>query len=237
MGQIKIFFGKVHSVLDESKILRCQIIIDGFTNELNPDDLPWYFPWYGINYLPLKDDIVPVLVFDDDFAMCFYGNKIHQNDIGISDDDYEYYLEIFKRTIGDELVTLRYTKTAGIEFINADGKIVVEKDKISFFVETNSIIVTKDKITLGDKNQEAVILGDKGVKQLEDMITHQNNVIIEMMKMFMAIQAAATPVPFTAGIGAALAPLTAPAQAALTPENAQLKVSVKQIQSKKVFTE
>ena len=144
IGDIKIFFGKIVSVSDELKINRCQISIDGLTNEIVPEDLPWYFPWYGINYLPIKDDVVSVIVFDDNFSTAFYSHKVNLIDLSLDADDYENYLELFKRTISDKNVSLTYKKSTGIEFINDKTKIQLELDKLSLFVDSNSIIVDKD---------------------------------------------------------------------------------------------
>jgi hypothetical protein len=237
LGEVKILFGKVIDISDTDKLFRCRISITGFTDEISKDDLPWYFPWFGITYLPELNDIVPVLVFDENFSTCFYGKKVDSKLESINDTDYENYLEIFRRKISDKNVQLTYTKTNGIEFINDTGKLQIETAKITLFVGSNSISIDKDKIYLGDKNHEPATLGDKTVKQLEDMVTHQNNVIIEMMKMFLSIVSSSAPNPFTAPIGAALAPLVTAAQAALTPENAKVKASAKTIKSKKVFVE
>lgn len=74
-GDINILFGKIVNVTDEQKIWRCQVSIDGSTDLLPVEDLPWYFPWYGINYLPTNGDVVPVIVFDGDFTNMFLRKK------------------------------------------------------------------------------------------------------------------------------------------------------------------
>ena len=48
-----------------------EMYIDGLTDEIKPDELPWYFPWYGLNYLPVKDDVVSVIVFDHNIVTAF----------------------------------------------------------------------------------------------------------------------------------------------------------------------
>lgn len=237
LGSVKIFFGTVVETTDEQKIWRCQIKIDGYTDKLEPEKLPWYFPWYGLNYLPEKDDIVSVIVFDDDFSTAFYGRKVWLLESDVEEDDYANYLEIFKRNIDDNNVSLTYKKSTGIEFINGDNKVQIELDKVSLFVETNSIVMTKDRIDIGDSSQEATILGDKGVKQMHEMIKHQATTIAEMLKMFNAVMSSAGGNPFTMPIGAALAPLVPAATTKLNMENAQVDKKADTIQSKKVFIE
>jgi hypothetical protein len=235
-GNTKIFFGKIVNVSDGLKLNRCQISIDGLTNEIISSDLPWYFPWYGLNYLPIINDVVSVIVFDDNFVTCFYGRKIDLKDIELSSDDYENYLEIFKRSIDDKNIALTYLKSKGIQFINDKNQIQIELDKLSLFVDTNSIVVTKDKITIGDKNQEPIILGDKGVEHLHSIITHQANTITEMIKLFNVIANACTS-PYTASIGVALTANIPTSQTKLVSENKQVDIKADKIQSKKTFIE
>ena len=35
-----------------------------YNDELDVEDLPWYYPWGGIDFLPEEDDVVSVIVFD-----------------------------------------------------------------------------------------------------------------------------------------------------------------------------
>lgn len=235
-GNINIFFGKVVDITDENKINRVKVTIAGYTDEIDTELLPWYFPWYGQNYLPLVDDILPIIVFDENFSTAFYGNKVNLIDGGLEDDDYATYLELYKRTIDDKDVALTYKKSSGIEFINDTGKIQIEKEKLSLFVNTNSIVMSKDKINIGDSNQEATILGDKGVTLLHDIMTHNNSIITKVYTMFTAISAASTS-PFTIPIGTAINSLLATDQAALTAENKKVDATANKIQSKKVFIE
>jgi hypothetical protein len=236
LGNIKIYFGKIIDVSDEEKICRCRVSIDGLTNEIVKDELPWYFPWYGLNYLPIIDDVVSVIVFDENISTCFYGRKIDLIDKGLEDGDYENYLEIFKRAIDDKNVSLTYKKSTGIEFINDKNKVQIELDKISLFVDTNSIVMTKDRIDIGDKGVEANIRGDKGVEELHDIIKHQANTITEMMKLFQVIVAACV-TPFTAPIGAALTANIPVSQSKLVIENQKVDAKADTIQSKKTFIE
>ena len=235
LGEIKIVFGKVVDINDEQKICRCRISIDNYTDKLLIDDLPWYFPWYGLSYLPILNDIVPVIIFDENFSTCFYGKKIDLIDNSLGD-DYSNYMEIFKRVINDKNVQLTYKTSTGIEFINDKTKVQIEFDKISLFCEINSIVITKDRIDIGNENQEATILGDKGVKALHDIIKHQNNVITEMYNMINAISSACTN-PFTLPIKIALTPLIISGQIKLNTENTQVDSEMDKIQSKKVFIE
>lgn len=236
LGEVNIYFGKVVSVNDDLKINRIRVSIDGLTNELKEDDLPWYFPFYGLNYLPVKDDVVSIIIFDNNFSTAFYGRKIDLIDNKLDENDYQNYLEIFKRTISDKLVQLTYKTSTGIEFINSNGKVQIETDKLSFFVESNSIVMTKDRIDIGNQNQEATILGDKGVKELHDIITHQANTISEMLKLFQTI-ANACVTPFTAPIKTALTPLIPLTKTKLMKENSNIDSEADKIQSKKTFIE
>lgn len=235
LGNVKIYFGKVASVTDEQKLCRAQIIVDGYTEENDPTLLPWYFPWYGLNYLPVKDDVVPVIVFDDNFSTAFYGRKVDLIDNGLKD-DYESYLEIFKRQIGDNLVQLTYTISNGIEFINGSGKVQIELDKTTIFSEANSIELTKDKIKIGNDASQMALLGDDTVKELKAIIAHQKATISAMMSLFNAISAACV-TPFTVPIKAALTPLIPMNQTQLNMENTNVKTQADQLQSKKVSIE
>ena len=236
LGNIKIYFGKVVDVKDDLKVNRVRVSIDGLTNEIKKDDRPWYFPWYGLNYLPILDDVVSVIVFDENLATCFYGRKIDLKDESLDDGDYENYLEIFKRSVSDKSVSLTYKKSTGIEFINDKGKIQIEVDKLSFFVDTNSIVMTKNRIDIGDSNQEATPLGDKTVQELHDIIKHQSNTISEIMGLFQTIVTACTN-PFTAPIAAALTPKMLISQPKLDIENTKVDQAADKIQSKKTFIE
>jgi hypothetical protein len=234
IGNIQIFFGKVTAVNDELKICRCQVKIPGITEQLEAADLPWYFPWYGRNYLPLVDETVAVIVFDDNFSTAFYGRKIDLVDAGVDEGDYENYLEIFKRSVDDKEVQLTYKTSTGIEFINGETKTQIELEKYSMFCKANSIVMVEDRIDIGNKGLEAVIQGDKGVKELHDIIKHQANTVSKMYEGFQKVIAGCTN-PFTAGIAAQLSGFL-PTQASLVSENKQVDSAADKIQSKMVFT-
>lgn len=236
LGVTKIYFGKVVDVQDTEKLFRCKVSIDGLTNEIEKDLLPWYYPWYGLNYLPLENDVVPVIIFDENVVTGFYGRNVELNKSELSDDDYKFYLEIYKRIIADKTVELSYTKTDGIQFINGDSKIKIEIDKTTFFVESNSISISKDKIYIGNENQEASMLGDKSVTHLHNIIKHQKAVIDNCMTMFNAIASACVS-PHTAPIKAALTPMVSSYKPVLLSENSKVDSEADTIQSKKTFIE
>lgn len=234
LGNIQIFFGKVVDISDELKINRVRVSIDGLTDEIKTEDLPWYFPWYGLSYLPILNDVVPIIVFDGNMSTCFYNRKVDLKTSELIEDDYINYLEIYKRTIDDKNISLTYKKTTGIEFINDKEKIQIELDKISLFSGKNSIVVTDDRIDIGNEKQEATILGDKGVALLQDIIKHQANMYTEMYTLFSTIQKACV-TPFTAPIKAALLPLIPVSKEKIKLENKKVEETTKTIQSKKTY--
>lgn len=230
-----IYFGKVHNVEDKEHLCRAQIIIPGKTDKLEADSLPWYFSWYGLNYLPEKDEVVPVLIFDDNFSTGFYGNRIKletTENKNLDGDDYKHYLEIFKREVDTHQVQLTYTKSKGIQFINDKANIVTEVEKINLFVEAARVTITEDLIEIGQSGFEYTVLGDKTVKHLHNIIKHQNNVITQMYAGFQKIMSACTN-PMTMPIGAALAGHM-PTQAQLKAENGRVNSEADTIQSKHV---
>lgn len=241
LGNIQIFFGKVTNVIDDKdKLNRCQVSIPGYTDQIeDPTTLPWYFPWYGLNYLPLIDDTVSVIVFDGNFSTAFYGRKIDLTSVEesgeLEDGDYENYLEIFKRQVGEDNVQLTYKTSTGIEFVNGEVKTQIELDKYSMFCLANSIVMTEDRIDIGNSGLEAVLQGDKAVTHLHNIITHQNNMIAKMFQGFRVIQGAATN-PFTSPIAGALAGFIPSAQPALVSENSRVDAEADTIQSEMVFT-
>lgn len=237
LGNIKIFFGKIVDINDDMKINRCRVKIDGYTDEIDDDKLPWYYPWYGIFYLPQIGDEVPVIIFDENFTTCFYGYKVDLTDSELDSGDYENYLEIFKRSVDEDVVELTYKKSSGIEFINKNSKVQIEKDKITFFVNSNSILIEKNKIFIGDKNQEASLLGDKSVKHLQNIIKHQNNTITKFIQLFTSIASAAAQNPMTSAIGAAITSILPTIITELNTENIEVNTESTTIQSKKTFIE
>ena len=235
MSNIQIFFGTVKSVKDEDKLFRTQIVIPGYTDKIDEKELPWYYPFGGLQYLPEIDDVVTVLIFDGNFVTGFYGNKIklnNDNQSKLDDDDYTDYLEIFQKTVSDKNVQLTYTKSKGIEFKNDKSGSTIETDKYILFVDSTTITIEKDKIQIGSENLEPTLLGDKTVKHLHNIIKHQSNIIQNLYKGFQTIANACT-TPYTAPIGAALAGFI-PTQAQLVSENKQVDSEANRIQSKVV---
>ena len=235
MGDIQIFFGTVKSVKDEDKLFRCQISIPGYTDKLKESELPWYYPFNGLTYLPEPKDVVSVMIFDDNFVTGFYGSKLkldEDNQSKLDGDDYADYLEIFKKQVSDKNVQLTYTKSKGIEFVNDKTGTKIETNKYLLFVESTSITIEKDKISIGSKNLEPTLLGDKTVKHLHNIIKHQQATIQKMYQGFQTIASACT-TPFTAPIAAALASFF-PTQAQLISENARVDSEADRIQSKVV---
>ncbi len=235
LGNIKIQFGTVVDINDEDKIYRCRVLIPGFTDNIEVDSLPWYFPWYGVNFLPQLNDEVPVIVFDDNYLTCFYGRKIKLEDAGIDSGDYENYLEIFRREIAGKNVKLTYTESEGILFLNDEAKVQIQKDMIDFVCGNTLIQITKQKVHLGGTGGEAMLLGDKTVDELNTILTHQQNMITQIFSIFTAIAAAATPIPFTLPIATVITPLVAALQPTLIAENTAAKAKTNLLQSTTVF--
>lgn len=237
LGNIKIYFGKVVDISDSDKMeYRARISIDGYTETIATENLPWYYNFGAFTYLPEIDDVVPVIVFDNNFTTCFYLGKVSNKKSELSEDDYKNYLEIFKRNVDGDDVSLTYKKSEGIIFSNKDGKIQILPEQIFLYVAKNSISITKDKIEIGDGNKEATILGDKGVKMYEDILSHQKNIITQVDTILKAISAACT-TPYTIPIGTVITTTWAGLKATLDLENTQLSQKTKQLQSKKVFIE
>lgn len=211
LGKVNIFFGEVTNIDDETKLSRVQVKINGYTEDLPEEDIPWYFSWGGINYLPQVGDIVPVMIFDGNILAGFYGKTIAKRlnkDDGL---DYENYLEIFRREVDGELVSMSYTPSKGIEFINSESGMLVENDMITLFSSSNKITMTKSEIKIGNNAEQYALKGDDVVKVLEQMCGYMK----EITKQFLmtsttwptVIGACAT--PFTAALGVAFGTLSA----------------------------
>jgi hypothetical protein len=238
---VNIYFGKIHSIKDENKIYRCQVIIPGHTDMVESfDDLPFYHPYYGIYHLPEVDEIVPVMIFDDNFSIGFYGNVLVTPDSILKssledENDYNHYLEIFKRNIDDNLVHLTYKPSTGIEFINGESKQQIELEKITLFVKENTITMVEDRIDIGNVNLEAVIQGDKGVKELHDIMAHIQKLTDNLIAMYDAIANACTN-PYTLPIMTAIKAQMPAKLNSLESELKQIDDAADTIQSKMVFT-
>ena len=212
-GNINILFGDVVSVEDDQKICRARVRINGYTDQLEDDDLPWYFPFYGLNYLPEEGDVVSVLIFDDCLNSGFYGRKCGLSKSNLSQEDYTNYLEIFKRTINGGPVLLTYKPSSGIEFINDNSGAQIETNKLSLFCASNGITVTDSSIVLGNEDSaQAVLKGDEILKILSSMC----DMISDLAKLFsitsspdiMPTLLAGCSTPFTAAFSPAFTALT-----------------------------
>lgn len=195
--KIKIYFGEVKSVEDDQKLFRCRVSINGHTNEIETENLPWYYPWYGVNFLPRQGDIVPIIIFDDNFASGFYGRVIKINSSELSDDDYADYLEIYNR----DDVKLIYTVTNGIEFVNEKSGAKIEKDKLTWFTENNSITITDDLIKIGKNAEQFNILGDKGQELFKDLTDNLHDLINNLVTNFTTMATTAGANPYTSPLG------------------------------------
>lgn len=238
LGDINVYFGTVVDISDSEKIFRCKIKIEGYTEKISTEELPWYFSWNGISFLPELDDVVPVIIFDKNFNTGFYSNKkVNLDENEISDDDYPNYLEIFKRSINNKDVKLIYTESEGIQFINDVSQIQLLIDNINLKCGDNNIEITQDKINIGNQGLEPMLMGDKTVQHLKDIISHQQNTITKIFQIFLAINTASSGTPFTMPISAALAPLISSIQPQLLTENTQLTTASNNLQSNKVSNE
>lgn len=154
---INILFGTVVSVKDTEKLNRIQVSIPGHTNEIALDDLPWYFPYLGVDYLPIVNDTVSVIIFNDNIVNGFYSNRnISVKTSDLSDSEYENYLEIYKR-LGVELT---YKESVGIKFINNESHIQIDKEIINIIAKTIN----------HNSGKEPMVLGDTLQKLLEELI-------------------------------------------------------------------
>lgn len=238
LGEIKILFGTVVDLKDDLKINRARVSIKGLTDEIKQEELPWYFPFYGIDYLPILKDEVPVIIFDNNIVTGFYGNKIDlkkSNLQSVSEDDYENYLEVFRRSIDDKNVQITYEKSKGIQFINGESFIQTELEKISLFKKAMGVKIEEKEIHIGDDGFEANLMGDKTVKELKAIIKHQSTMLTELITLFTKISSACTN-PFTLGIAAQIASGVPLMQSKLVKENTQINLDADKIQSKKIFT-
>lgn len=233
----KIYFAKVVSVSDELMIHRAKCVIQGFSDEIPEEKLPWYYPYYGVNFLPQVNDVVPVVIFENNFTTGFYGRKIDVVSRNLSSEDYENYLEIFKRTISDKNVQLTYKESEGIKFINDISSEQIEIDKITFLVGNNRIYMDEKVIELGTSNLEASLLGDKTVSYLKEQIKLSDTLKTQTKICLDAIAKAAMGSPFTANIGAALTPLVPILEQTFNLQKSVCDKMVETLQSVKVFNE
>ena len=143
LNSIKIYFGYVEDIEDIDKVFRVRAKIKGYTDEIEKDNLPWYYPWYGVNYLPEIGDEIPIIIFNNEFTHGFYEKKadVIKRD-NLSDEDYKTYLEIYKRD-GDK-VFITYAKSKGIQLSYDTAIHTIDKDKIISKVNDTTLTITDD---------------------------------------------------------------------------------------------
>ena len=231
MENSSIYFGEVVDVNDDELKYRVRVIITGYTHQIEKDNLPWYFPFFGISYLPVVGDILPIIIFNGNFSTGFYNNKINLPASTLSGTEYQNYLEVYKR-LG---VQISYTESLGIELINGKSKIQIEKDKTSIFVDGNQFVMVKDRIDLGT-NGEATPLGDKTVKALQKQIDMSNDMFKQCMGLFEKIKSASVH-PILKPIKAVLSIGVPISKNKINPEVTDNTQYITTIQSKKTFIE
>lgn len=235
-NNIQIYFGKVVDIKDDLHQNRIKCTIEDYTDKISPDDLPWYYPFFGQNYLPTVGDIVPVIIMNQNFAQGFYNPKIdlssRTDNKSISDgEEYEQYVELYDK-LG---IQATYKKEKGWEFKNQNTFVQLETEKISLKTPKEQIIITDDRINVGNDGP-AMPLGDKTVESFEKHLKDVMQRYDEIMQLFLVIQEASTN-PFTLPIKIALTPKLAVANVKFKPSEIELQQFHKTIQSKKVFIE
>lgn len=242
LGHINIYFGDVIEISDPDRICRVKVRINGITSDLKDDDIPFYFPWYGLNYLPEVGDIVPVMIFDGVLTSGFYGHKINISGLkSMSSGDYEHYLALYDREVNGNIVSLTYKPSEGIMFMNGDTIIKSMTDVIKIMTGSNEIKITEDEISLGNDASQYALLGDNTIKALEKMMDS----VMELAKPFTITSPIMTTLiggcatPFTAAFLPAFTQLTATMEAIYTM-SAAIKTNILSplnLQSKKVKIE
>lgn len=235
MIDINIYFGEVVSVGDSGKLNRLRVKIPGKTELLTEDELPWYFPFLGMDFLPIVGDKVPVLIFDDNFTTGFYGKKIPDSNnaqSSMSTEDYVDYLEIFNRNG----VQLTYKKSTGIEFINGNVKIQALEDIYQIFINDNHFKMTKSRFDLGTGG-EATPLGDKTVAVLLKQVALSNQMYNNCLDLFNTVKAGCGNNPMLAGIKIGLTANVPIKKLNVKSPISELQSDINKIQSKKTFIE
>lgn len=131
MSLVKIYFGKVVDVVDDEKKNRVKVSIPGYTDEIPKEQLPWYYPFFGLNYLPVIDDTVPVIIFNNDITHGFYNNKIDLVSNGLDGSIYKNYVELYKR-LG---VQATYKEVEGWLFVNKNSNVQINEKQIDVISE------------------------------------------------------------------------------------------------------
>lgn len=236
LGEINILFGEVVDINDSEKLFRCRVSINGYTDEIETEDLPWYYP-FGIKKLPEIGDTVGVIIFDQVITSGFYTDSINLK-VNIDDNDYLNYVELFNKDFDGTNAKLTFKESKGIELVYGDSSLNVTKEKSVLASGSSEVEVTDDKIKLGTKAEEPVLLGQKTIDLLSDVI----DVVTEISKEFsnssleMNTWMTACGTPFTA----AMAPTVLGIMSSMTSISAKvqtLKVKLDTLKSNKVLTE
>lgn len=231
MIPVQIMFGKVVAVNDDQKLHRVKVSIQGYTDQIAIDDLHWYYPFFGVNYIPIINDQVPVLIFNNDFTTGFFNNKVDLEAIEYDDSEYENYLEIYKR-LG---VQLTYNETDGIRFINQKSLVQIEDGRASMYVEDNQITLNKDRIDLGTDGEPAP-LGDMTVEAFAKYMDAMQTQYEKIMDCLDAIKQGCV-TPHTKGIQMGLIATMPIAENTVPSKHDSAKQYSETIRSKKVFVE
>lgn len=231
LGEIRIYFGTVVDVNDPLKKFRCRVSINGYTDQISTEDLPWYFS-FGVKQLPEEGDIVGVIIFDNVFTSGFY-KIISNNKINVSDGDYIDYVRVFE----NDDASITYKKSEGLTVISDDTLINLKKDVATIMGGATKVSVKDDAILLGNA-EEPVLLGDKTSELIEEILDSMT----EITKTFsttsdvMLQWTAACSTPFTAPMAAPINMLGV-SMTLLTQNIVLLKSLLVGIKSQKVKTE
>ena len=205
LGNIQIFFGQVVDVDDPTQSLRCRVAIQGKTDQIEKEKLPWYYSWNGIGSLPKVNDEVPVIIFDGNFATGMYG-KTMINGSTQTAANYKDYVEVFKKITGDSDASITYSISNGIEIKNSTTGLNASALKLKLFCGANEISITDTSILLGSEGLEAMLMGDKTIAFMNDLFDYLEQLIKMMFAGFQTIMTAALPNPYTSAIGSVLSP-------------------------------
>jgi len=237
MSNINVYFGDVVDVADDEKLNRIRVSIPGKTNLLETDNLSWYFPFLGMDQVPIVGDKIPVLIFNNNFTTGFYLKKLTDSanaQSGFDCSEYENYLEIFKR----DPVQLTYNESDGIQLINDKASQQILTDEINTEVDGFIMKLVKDRLDIGFGGPvEATPLGDKTVQVLLDDITLETLMYNNCLTIFQAISAGCGTNPFLAGIKLGIESLLPTATSSVTAPTTKLNADINLIQSKKTFIE
>lgn len=237
MSNINVYFGEVVDVADEEKLNRIKVSIPGKTDKLETNFLSWYYPFLGMDQIPVTGDKISVLIFNGNFTTGFYLKKIPDSgnaQVDFDGSEYENYLEIFKR----DAVQLTYNEEDGIQFINDKSKIQALPKEINLDVDGFIMKLVKDRLDIGFGGPvEATPLGDKTVKVLLDDVKLETMMYENCLKIFQAISAGCGNNPFLVGIKIGIESLLPTAKSSVKTPTTKLNADINKIQSKKTFIE